>query len=167
MILYISSAIFCIIGFMLQIDGVVDSDSVAILYALGASMFVITIITQGTMYVNQCSSVEKIEEYEENKRIYERKAEVLIEECKEYLKDIYPNIEKEIFNNLASAKALLMNFPEIKSHESIVKMVDMINRNRNDVFTTETGITRLKREIRVRRSAARFWIYASMLPDYR
>lgn len=167
MILYISSAILCIIGFMLQIDGVVALSSVITFYVMAGSMFVIAIITQGSMYINQCSCVEKIEEYEENKKIYERKAEVLIEECKEYLKDVYPNIEKEIFNNLASAKALLMNFPEIKSHSTITKLVDMINRNRNDVFNTETGITKLKREIRVRRSAAKFWIYASMLPDYR
>lgn len=167
MVLYISSAIFCLIGLMLQIDSVVSLNSFVAFYALGGSIFVIAIITQGSLYINQCVSVEKIEEYEANKKLYEEKAKVLIAECKEYLKDIYPNIEKEIFNNMSSAKALLLSFPEIKSHETITKLVDMINRNRTDVLVVDTTLTRIKREIRVRRSAAKFWVFAAMLPDYR
>lgn len=166
MVIYIVSAIFCLIGLVLQIDGTVVPDSFHVLYILGGLSFLISIITQGVMYSDQCIAIERIAENIANKKIYEEKERVLIGECKEYLKDVYPNIEKDIFNSMASAKAILLNFPEINSHKTITKLVDMINTNKNHIYGTDIEITALKRQINVRKRVAHFWIYSKMIPEY-
>lgn len=166
MALYICSAIFCLIGWVLQIGGSATSNSIHGFYILGGILFIISIITQGTMYSNQWICIEKIAENIANRKIYEEKDTVLTGECKAYLMDAYPNIEKEIFNNMVSAKALLLNFPEINSHKSIVKLVDMINRNKNSIYSTDLAVTSLIREIRARKRMACFWIYSPMIPNY-
>lgn len=166
MALYICSAIFCLIGWALQIDGSATLGSFHGFYILGGILFIISIITQGTMYANQWVCIEKIEENKANRKIYEEKDTVLTGECKAYLSDAYPEIEKEIFNNMVSAKALLLNFPQINSHKTIVKLVDMINRNKNCIYDTDLAVTSLIREIRARKRMSCFWIYSPMIPNY-
>lgn len=164
MILYIGSLIFFSITIVLHLFG--GSINIDPLYVISFIVLIIAVITQGSMYANQCVAIEKIKENKEKEKIYEEKADTLIEECKVYLKDIYPNIEKELFNTMASADALLLNFPEIKSHETVVKLVDMINRDRKDVYYTRLSSAILKREIRARKRIAHFWIYSPMIPEY-
>lgn len=166
MVLYICSAILCLIGLVLQRDGVVTADSVHVFYLLSGTMFIISVITQGTMYSNQCVCIEKIAENVANKKIYKEKDDILTGECKAYLMDVYPNIEKEIFSNMVSAKALLLNFPEINSHKTIMKLVEMINRNKDSIYSTDLAVTSLIREIRARKRMSCFWIYSPMIPGY-
>lgn len=166
MVIYICSVIFCLIGVVLQLNGTVVPDSLHAFYILGGALFVIALITQGTMYTNQWECIEKIAENKENKKIYEEKERVLIGECKEYLKDVYPGIEKDIFNSMTSAKAILLNFPEINSHKTITKLVDMVNTNKNRIYGTDIEITALKRRINIRKRVARFWVYSPMIPEY-
>ena len=166
MALYICSAIFCLIGWVLQIDGPVASGPFHGFYILGGVLFIISIITQGTMYANQWVCIEKIEENRANRKIYEEKDTVLTGECKAYLREAYPSIEKDIFNSMVSAKALLLNFPEINSYKTIMKLVDMINHNKDYIYSTDLAITSLIREIRARKRMACFWIYSPMIPNY-
>ena len=153
---------------ILQIDGTVVPDSFHVLYILGGLLFVVSVITQGVMYSDQCIAIERIEENEEKEKIYEEKATALIDECKVYLKEVYPDLEKGIFNTIASTNAFLLNLnlPEIRSHTTIMKLVDMINRDRGAIYTVRLETAALKREIKVRKKVARFWVYPKPIPEY-
>ena len=98
------------------------------------------------------NDIESIKKYQDDKKVYIKKAKALTSEFKLYLASTYPDIEKEIFSKLIPEKVGIFaaSFPQIKSSETITKLVSMINDLQSNIYTQELNINRIKRNIRAR-----------------
>ena len=128
--------------------------------------FIIVIIAQIVSCYSQVQDIENIEKEKNNKVIYQSRADDLLGEFKTYLADMYPDIEKEIFKTMKPEKitAYMVKYPELKSSETICKLVNLINEIKGQVYGCDLRINQLKTDIRIRKRTSGMWLIGRLIP---
>jgi len=110
-------------------------------------------------YINR---EEKIIQENEKIKIYKSKVENVFEEMKTYLLTEYKQYEKEIlelvFSSIKSSNLLFAKFPDIKTNEMILKMVEKMESYTNSIYCCKLEIEELKRLNRVSRRTCRLFV---------
>ncbi len=118
-----------------------------------AIIFVLSLITLTAGYIVQVNSVEDINRFKSNEVVYEKKADDLTETFKLYLGQIYPDLEKSIFKDISPANAdiYLVQYPELKSSNTIIELVTQIKRLRSAIYDQEIKINKSQKDINSRK----------------
>jgi hypothetical protein len=103
-------------------------------------------------YYNQIYDLENIKQIDAVTVILKQKADNLTAEFVTYLSEQYPDLEKEIFKSISPDKVglYLASYPQIKSSETIMGLVDMINKLQKDYYDQRLLKEVTLRDIRVR-----------------
>lgn len=156
MILWTASIICLLIGVYMQLGEVL----------LFSGFFtIISLCLQGGFWYGEADDIESIVEKKEDEEIYKNQANELLGEFKTYLVDLYPDIEKTIFENMKPEKvtAYMIQYPELKSSETISKLVNLINKLKKNIYDCQLRVTSLEKNRRVRRRY-QFWWCLPILP---
>ena len=127
------------------------SEGFFVLFAFSIAATLANLIANAAMYVQQVDYIERIPEAEARQAIFVEKAKALTEEFKIWLGEKYPDFEKELFKNLIpqNVAVFAVQFPEIKSSETITKLVSKINSLQSDIYNERLSIERYRRHIRI------------------
>ena len=114
--------------------------------------FMWTVISSWVEYYEQISDIEKIREKKENKEIYTKKRDELVNVFKQHLAEQYPDYEKDIFSKLIpeNVTAVATLFPNIRASETITNYCSEVNRLTSEIYRQDTDITYRERRIRTR-----------------
>ncbi len=114
---------------------------------------VLALITLMAGYIVQVNSIEDINRYKANEIVYEKKADDLTETFKLYLGQIYPDLEKSIFKDISPANAdiYLVQYPELKSSNTIIELVTQIKKLRSAIYDQEIKINKSQKDINSRK----------------
>jgi len=82
-------------------------------------------------------------------KILVEKAVILTAQFSNYLVEIYPDIEKSIFNKIApeNVHIYLVKYPELRSSETIRKLVDEISKLQDNVYDKKLLYAEIQRDI--------------------
>ena len=164
MILYIAIVVSCLVGILIPSEFL---DAKIAPFVIGGLILITTIITQCVTYYHQVYDIERINKQYEFKKIQTKKSDELISEFKLYLAEIYPDIEKNIFDSIKpdNVTVYMMKYPEIKSSETITKLVSLINSIKGACYSYDFEISRIQQKIRVREKTIGM-ICLPILPKY-
>ncbi len=129
---------------------------------IGCFIFVIEVISEFSNYSGQIRRFENLRA--ENKKIVllEEKCTSLTKSFSYYLGEKYPEFEKQIFEKISPASAegniiaLLSHYPELRSSESIGKLVDQINSLTSDLYARKISREDICQKIRFKEKSP--WI---------
>jgi len=149
MILYILVVLAAIVGLFIPH-----------VFIVAGIFLIITIITQSVHLYNHEFQINCVWESRMDMEIQRRKCDELLNEFKLYLAEMYPAIEKEIIKSMTPEKvtAYMIKYPELKSSETICKLVDLINKNKSKFYEYEVGITRYIKLIKSRMYSAKLCV---------
>lgn len=87
---------------------------------------------------------------QENKMIYQKKADDLTAKFKEVLIDSYPNYEKALFDKMTPEdfRMLMVKYPEIKASLTSINFVDKLDALYKDIYDTDIQSRKIVQEIR-------------------
>jgi hypothetical protein len=127
---------------------------------LGTGFLIASLIAQASYYHGQAFCIEKMLCTIEHREIYRREANDLLEEFKLYLADMYPSIEKNIFSTMKpeNVQAYMIKYPELKSSETICKLVDLINSKKGYIYKEDRDLAELKMSYRERERTNKIWV---------
>lgn len=138
-------------------------------YHLGKTLlYIATVFTMISVFVNFANYGKQIESFEKAREIHQR-IDILQERYWElyavfnkHLAQEYPEIEKEIFSQISPEKApnlkfILINYPQIKSSSTLMKLVDETKMIANSMYDERINAQALYTEIRYRKESP--WIY--------
>lgn len=139
------------------------SDSRFVGYLFASASYVVAVIwfvsaTAGS-YTNQLSDLTVVKQNNMQINLDKEKRDRLICVLKEELLK-YPEIEKGIINNIKPDIMLLSQFPNLKSNEVIVNMVDKIVYLENIVYEKRSSLLDLQRQIYYREISP--WVICSI-----
>lgn len=94
-------------------------------------------------YTNNVNDTQDIFKYQRNEQTYIKRAENLTGQFKSYLAVQYPNYEKSIFKAISpgNVAAYLVKYPELRSSETIVALVNQIRDLNDAVYQQELSIS--------------------------
>ena len=131
---------------------------------IGSCIFlIISFISQGMFAYGHQEDMNQIWEYRQDMKIQKRKSTELLSEFTLYLANMYPDIEKEIIKSMKpdNVSAYMIKYPELKSSETICKLVDLINGMKSKIYNYESNITGKVKNIKDRVYAAGIWVIAT------
>lgn len=131
---------------------------VAMLVILGA------FVGSGVEWALQISDFENIKKFQQIEAIYQAKAEVLTAEFVKHLAETYPEHEKDIYDKISPDKVYLyfVKYPELRASETLVALVDRINKLQSDVYEQQINVAELLKNTRFRPRNP--WIFSFMVP---
>ena len=109
-------------------------------------------IVNANAYNDQIGDVESLKTFEQKEAILSEKAVNLTTQFANYLADAYPQHEKDLFKDMSPEKVsiYMVKYPEIRSSETMVKLVEEIGKLQNDVYHQRLARTDAEQRIRVR-----------------
>ena len=119
----------------------------------------IALSCQAGFWLGEAEDIERIVMTLQDKEIYKKQADELLAEFSILLAEKYPNFEKEIFENMKPEKvtAYMIKYPELKSSQTICKLVDLINSKKEKIYDCDLKITGYQKDRRLRRRIQFFW----------
>ena len=149
----------CVICFV--VSWFLPENGEIVLLAFSGMFFVIGTITQGCNWYCQANDIEEIEQQKQDQKIYKTRNDELLGEFKLYLAEMYPEIEKGIFSTITptNVTAFMIKYPEMKSSETITKLVNLINNLKSQYYQCDLTTNNLQKRIRVRRKTISMWVF--------
>jgi hypothetical protein len=92
----------------------------------------------------------------------------LLSEFKIYLADKYPELEKEIFKLITESQSdvhMILSYPELKSSETLLKLVKQINKLAEEVYTGKSSLEFEYAEVRFYNKNMWFYLRPSVPED--
>jgi hypothetical protein len=141
-------ALFGSIGLLLPVDQSTDFGT----FVFGMSCFLLALSFVWLIassanclksYSDQVYRFEKLHSKLNNLKRFKGKQLELITEFKFYLGEKFPELEKELHQNISknsSDISIILNYPEIKSSELLVKLTKEIGESIKNVYDIERGI---------------------------
>ncbi|MDA3840329.1 MAG: hypothetical protein PF572_04530 [Patescibacteria group bacterium] len=135
-----------------------------ILLAVGIIVGAIGFITTGIAYVSQVDDFEDVKKFQKVESIYQAKAKTLTAEFVKYLAQVYPEHEKNMYDNISPEKVDLyfVKYPEIRSSETLTTLVAQINKLQSDIYDQQIAVEQALKNTRSRLRNP--WLLAFMLP---
>ncbi|OGZ30675.1 MAG: hypothetical protein A2931_02035 [Candidatus Niyogibacteria bacterium RIFCSPLOWO2_01_FULL_45_48] len=135
-----------------------------ILAMIGMIFVLLAFIFTGAEYYYQLSDIENIKKFQEIESVYKKKADDLSAEFAGYLAQKYPEHEKKIFDKIGpeNVQIYLVKYPEIRASETIMKLVEHINKLQSDVYDQQVKMAGARKSIRLRLRNP--WILNFVLP---
>jgi hypothetical protein len=146
-----------------------ESHPVVIIAAFSALFtvvfFAVFVVGHFCRYYNHVCDQESLIQLTESMKISQTRANDMVEQFKVHLAQQYPDLERDIFTKIApdNVSVYLANYPQLKSSETLTKLVDEIKEMWNGYYAAQFDITKVKMEIRVRQRSP--WFFSSWLPD--
>lgn len=99
---------------------------------------------------SQKENYTKLEMLQENKMIYQKKADDLTVKFKQVLIDSYPNYEKALFDKMTPEdfRMLMVKYPEIKASLTSINFVDKLDALYKDIYDTDIQSREVVQKIR-------------------
>lgn len=118
------------------------------------SLISVGIMGLGTIasYYGQINDIESLKQIDSVSIILKQKSDNLTAEFAGYLAKQYPELEKEIFKSISPDKvnAYLAAYPQIKSSETLMGLVNLINKLQGDYYDQKLKREETLKNIRVR-----------------
>jgi len=137
----------------------------AFLFLFGGAVIPTTVA-----YVNQVSDRAAIVQFQSTRTIYESRATDLTKRFTRVLAVQYPAFEKKIFAELGakavqpeSIEAYLAAYPQIRTSETLSKLVDEIRSLRDQIYAQDRNIVQAAKDMYVRRHNP--WYLTFLLPS--
>lgn len=120
--------------------------SMILLIVLLTIGFIIASLVSSATNTYNLEDLQKVKKYEQ---ILTEKADVLTIQFTNYLAEIYPNLEKGIFDKISpqNISIYLVKYPELKSSETIRKLVDEISKLQDAVYEQKLKEAEIQRDI--------------------
>ena len=92
---------------------------------------------------------EDLKKVQKCEQIYTEKANLLTMKFSNYLAEIYPNLEKSIFEKISpeNVSVYFVKYPELKSSHTIEKLVDEISELQDSVYAQKIMSAEIQRDI--------------------
>jgi len=135
-------------------------------FLIGAGVLTAILILINCVYrYCQIEDLTNIKALGSKKIIYQKMADTQLAEFKNYLGEVYPNIEKEIFNSLSpeNVTAYAIRYPEIKSNETIMELVKLINQKITQVYNCDIRTAEIEARIIRRLLDSTIWVIPGLL----
>ena len=130
-----------IIGYNFEIKGV---HIAGIRLMGGALLYLIAAFISNLYYYSiQLLRFENVRMYLKKIDVYKRKQKELLAEFKNYLGEKYPELEKQIFDNINKSESgvhIVLKYPEIQSSKTLMKLTKNINKLADDVYNLYDNI---------------------------
>lgn len=134
---------------------------------LGISIAILAagFIFQLANYSRQISDGEELAKIERFEEIYQKKADALTKQFAYYLADIYPDHEKNIFEDISpeGIDIYLVKYPELRASETIVHLVSEIKILQNDFYNQQLAREEVIRDMLYKIKSP--WIVQWFMPD--
>lgn len=132
---------------------------------ISVSAFFASFFVSALAWSEQISDEENVIKYRQIEQIYQSKAEALTAEFAQYLASEYPEYEKNIFDKISPGTVgmYFVKYPELRSSETIVVLVEHINELQSDVYAQQVSVAKVEKDIRYRQRNP--WLLQSMIPD--
>jgi hypothetical protein len=122
---------------------------------IGVVFFCVSTIINYANYSTQLGAYEDARTFKQEIRILEVRKDTLTKEFTKHLATEYPAIEKEIFGKLKPGENfnmnIVLNYPEIKSSKTLIKLVDEIKEISDNMYNKQLEAQKLYKEIRYRK----------------
>lgn len=166
MILYICTTISLVIPGMCYLAGCEAADCISAAATVGGTLLAVSLIVQAVGYTSQIDDIEDIIKYRERKKLFQEEADLLLDEFRQYLLHLYPDLEKELIIGMKPEKvtAYMIQYPELKSSETICKLVDIINNKTARIYAQEHDILHCEKSIRARKRIFGIWVLGRGIP---
>jgi hypothetical protein len=130
-----------------------------------AAMSAVVFMGSNDRYYDQVSDQEQLQLLDENQKIYQLRANDLIDQFKQYLAVDYPELERTIFDKIGPKEldAYLVQYPQLRSSETITKLVNEIREAADSVYQLQYASAAVKKELRARARSIKFFNF--FLPD--
>ena len=139
-------------------------DTTIVCVILAIACIVAAFIASGMAWTVQLSDFENVKKFRKIEAIYQTKAEMLTTEFVKHLAETYPEHEKEIYDKISPDNVYLyfVKYPELRSSETIVALVDRINKLQSDVYEQQIKAEETLQKIRFRPKNP--WLLRFMIP---
>lgn len=110
---------------------------------------VVFILISLITYSTNAYKIEDLQKVKTYETILAEKADVLTGQFTNYLVEIYPNLEKSIFEKISpqNVSIYLVKYPELRSSETIRKLVDEISKLQDAVYQQKLDAAAIQRDI--------------------
>jgi sensor histidine kinase YesM len=154
--------IFTVISLLILVPGLItwfrgkpgsDTECAGMfLTSLAIFTFLIAVLLPTTVaWVHENSNEASIEQFSSNETIYNNKANDITSQLTALLAVDYPKLEEEVLGTLAKNPDLLfVQFPQLRSSETITTLANQIKNLRSQVYQQELNKTRMEKDIRTR-----------------
>lgn len=145
-----------------SVDSLVASKVFLIFFLIG---FLASIFATAGYYVSQRNDFEELKKVENVEVIYKKKAIILTESFTAHLSGAYPDFEKGIFEKIKpnNVSVYLVRYPELKSSQTIMLLVEKINKLQDDIYDQQINKEKILKMLRFRTKNIWFWTY--FIPD--
>jgi len=136
----------------------------SVLIAIAILVSMIGFLVSGAGWAKQISDFEDIKKYKNIEVIYKNKAEALTAEFAKHLAESYPEHEKNIYEKISPDKVYLYfaKYPELKASETLVALVERINKLQTDVYDQQINVEFMLKNTRYRLRNP--WLFTFMIP---
>lgn len=161
--LFLFFIVFCIIAgglCFLRYRHLLQKRSKQTDYNIGSIAFIIiaiilavaSIATSGVAWQEQINDFENIKKFEKVGAIYHVKAEALTIEFSKHLAEEYPKHERDIYEKISPDQVgvYLVKYPELKTSETLMALVEQINKLQSDVYDQQVKSEEALQRTRVR-----------------
>ena len=149
-----------------QAAGVISTINafVVVCYIVSGIMSLIAVGCHAGDYKEQIKDIEYIKKYGEDKIVYQKKADYLLQEFQIHLIDKYPQLEEKLIKEVVSNNVILImsEFPDLKSSNTISAYCKEMNLLMSTVYQQDLNISSAKARMRMRRRS--IWIFKSIIP---
>ena len=138
------------------------------LVAAGAALIILTIINY-VFRENHIYDLSRIKALDKKKDIYQKIADIQLIDFKNYLGKIYPEMEKDIFKSISpqNMDCYASSYPEIKSNETITKLVSLINDKVFNIYGCDLEKADIQARIDARFEDSIAWVIPGLLRKYK
>ena len=143
-------------------DSIAASKFFLVIFLLGSFA---SIFATADYYIDQRRDFEEFKKVENVEIIYKKKAEVLTESFTAHLSGAYPDFEKGIFEEIKpnNVSVYLVKYPELKSSQTLMLLVEKINKLQDDIYDQQINKEKILKRIRFRTKNIWHWTY--FIPD--
>lgn len=136
-----------------------------VFYVVAGIMILVMIIANLASYSTQLNDFEKIKKIEKVEQIYLNKANRLTEQFANYLAEMYPEHERDIFKNIGPEKVgiYLVKYPDIKASKTMMALVEKIDILMSDYYKQQLEMQETLWAMRFR--VKNPWLFYSFMPE--
>jgi len=121
-------------------------------------------IVSGISWAIQTNDFEDMKKFQELERVYQSKAEILMNDFAGYLSEQYPEHERGIYDSISpdEVNVYLIVYPRLKSSDTLMVLVEQINQLQTDVYQQRIETEQLRKKIRF--CSRNPWLFGFMIP---
>lgn len=138
-----------IIGYKFEIEEIHIAGIALMCGSLG--YLIVTFISDLAYYSSQLLRFEDVRKCLKKIDVYKKKQKELLAEFKLYLGEKYPDLEKQIFDNINKTESelhVVLKYPELKASKTLLKLADKINNLASKVYSIMDEIESICKWIR-------------------